>query len=141
MAPTKPRRRGYDRGELLVLAVMVAGGSKTISDLALLRNQPRLFGEVASKPTAWRTLETIDEGKLARIASARAAARATAWEHGADPGFSVIVIDATLVTSHSDKQGATPNYIMAFIPSSPISTPPVRRSPGCSVPATRYRTQ
>ena len=111
MAPTKCRRRGHDRGEVLAdLAVTVAGGGEAISDLAVLRNQPRLFGEVASNPTAWRTLEAIDEDTLARIASARAAARATAWEHGADPGFYVIDIDATLVTSHSDKQGAAPNY-------------------------------
>jgi len=111
MAPTKRRRRGHDRGEVLVdLAVMVAGGGEAVSDLAVLRNQPTLFGEVASNPTAWRTLEAIDEDALARIAMARAAARATAWEHGADPGFYVVDIDATLVTSHSEKQGAAPNY-------------------------------
>jgi hypothetical protein len=81
MASTKCRRRGHDRGEVLVdLAVMVASGGEAISDLAVLRNQPRLFGEVASNPTAWRTLEAIDEDTLDRIASARAAARATAWE-------------------------------------------------------------
>src|SRR5208283_3235809 len=115
MAPTKCRRRGHDRGEVLVdLAVMVASGGEAISDLAVLRNQPRLFGEVASNPTAWRTLEAIDEDTLDRIASARAAARATAWEHGADPGFYVIDIDATLVTSHSDKQGAAPNYKQGY---------------------------
>ena len=61
MAPTKQRRRGHDRGEVLVdLAVMIAGGGDAISDLAVLRNQPDLFGEVASTPTAWRTLEAID---------------------------------------------------------------------------------
>ena len=115
MASTKCRRRGHDRGEVLVdLAVMVASGGEAISDLAVLRNQPRLFGEVASNPTAWRTLEAIDEDTLDRIASARAAARATAWEHGADPGFYVIDIDATLVTSHSDKQGAAPNYKQGY---------------------------
>ena len=43
---TKQRRRGHDRGQVLVdLAVMVADGGETISDLATLRNQPRLFGE------------------------------------------------------------------------------------------------
>ena len=35
MAPTKQRRRGHDRGEVLVdLAVMLADGGKSISDLA-----------------------------------------------------------------------------------------------------------
>src|SRR5439155_27100182 len=58
MAPTKKRQRGHDRGEVLVdLAVMIADGGDAISDLAVLRNQPNLFGEVASTPTAWRALE------------------------------------------------------------------------------------
>ena len=61
MAPTKQRRRGHDRGDVLVdLAVAIADGATTISDLAVLRNQPELFGEVASHPTAWRTLDAID---------------------------------------------------------------------------------
>jgi hypothetical protein len=56
MAPTKHRRRGHDRREVLVdLAAIVASGGEAISDLAVLRNQPRLFGEVVSNPTAWRT--------------------------------------------------------------------------------------
>jgi len=42
------------------LAVMIAGGGTAISDRAVLRDQPNLFGEVASTPTAWRTLEAID---------------------------------------------------------------------------------
>ncbi len=109
-APAKWRRREHDRGEVLVdLAVMVAGGGEAISDRAVKRNQPRPFGEVASDPTAWRSLQAIDEDALAAIASARAAARATAREPGADPVSYVIDIDATVVTSHSDKQGAAPN--------------------------------
>jgi hypothetical protein len=68
MAGTKQRRRGHDRGEVLVdLAVMLADDGKTISDLRTLRNQPALFGEVASTPTAWRTLGAIDEAVLAAI--------------------------------------------------------------------------
>ena len=67
MAPTKQRRRGLDRGQVLVdLAVMIADGGEAISDLAVLRNQPVLFGEVASNPTAWRTLEAIDDDTLER---------------------------------------------------------------------------
>ncbi len=73
MAPTKQRRRGHDRGEVLVdLAVALADGATTISDLRVLSDQPDLFGEVASVPTAWRTLEAVDEEALARIAEARA---------------------------------------------------------------------
>jgi hypothetical protein len=36
---------------------MIADGGETISELAVLRNQPELFETVASNPTAWRTLE------------------------------------------------------------------------------------
>lgn len=115
MAATKQRRRGHDRGRVLVdLAVMLADGGETISDLAVLRDQPGLFGDVASLATAWRTLEAIDEMTLAQIAVARAAARSVAWAAGADPGFYVIDFDATLVNSHSDKEGAAPNYKRGF---------------------------
>ena len=115
MAPTKQRLRGHDRGQLLVdLAVMLADGGEAISDLAVLRDQPNLFGEVASVPTAWRTLEAIDDHALGRIATARADARARAWAAGADPGFYVIDFDGTLVTAHSDKQGAAPTYKRGF---------------------------
>jgi hypothetical protein len=115
MAPTKQRRRGHDRGRVLVdLAVMLAGGGETITDLAVLRDQPRLFGEVASLATAWRTLEAIDEAALGRIAVARAAARRAAWAAGGDPGFYVIDIDATLVNAHSEKERAAPTYKRGF---------------------------
>lgn len=115
MAPTKERRRGHDRGEVLVdLAVMVVDGGEAISDLATLRDQPALFGEVASNPTAWRALEAIDEGALERIRSARAEARAAAWAAGADPGFYVIDIDAALIDSHSEKEQAAPTYKRGF---------------------------
>jgi hypothetical protein len=88
MAPTKVHRRGHDRGQVLVeLAVMIADSGEAISDLAVLRNQPALFGEVASDPTAWRTLRSVDGAGLDRIRSARSAARAAVWAAGADPGF------------------------------------------------------
>lgn len=115
MAATKRRRRGHDRGRVLVdLAVMLADGGEAISDVAVLRDQPNLFGDVASVPTAWRTLEAIDADTLARIAAARAEARRAAWAAGADPGFYVIDFDGTLVNSHSEKEGAAPNYKRGF---------------------------
>jgi hypothetical protein len=115
MAPTKRRRRGHDRGKVLVdLAVALADGATAISDLRVLSNQPALFGPVASVPTAWRTLGAIDAAALARIAAARAAARARAWAAGMDPGFYVIDIDGTLVLSGSDKEQAAPTYKGGF---------------------------
>ena len=115
MAPTKTRRRGHDRGQVLAdLAVMIADGGDAISDLVVLRNQPELFGEVASTPTAWRTLEAVDVAALQRIALARAAARKKVWEAGGDPGFYVIDFDGTLITAHSEKEGAAPTYKRGF---------------------------
>jgi hypothetical protein len=115
MAPTKQRRRGHDRGGVLVdLAVSIADGGETISDLAVLRDQPDLFGMVASTPTAWRALEAVDDAALERIAVARAAARRRAWAVGGDPGFHVLDFDGTLIGSHSDKQGAAATYKRSF---------------------------
>lgn len=111
MLSTKKRRRGLDRGRVLVdLAVMLVDGGDAISDLAVLRDQPSIFGEVASNSTAWRTLDAVGADQADAINQARADARAAAWAAGADPGFYVIDIDATLVNSHSDKDGAAGNY-------------------------------
>jgi hypothetical protein len=115
MAPTKQRRRGHDRGVVLVdVALSVADGGEAISDLATLRNEPTLFGEVASDSTAWRTLAAVDAAALDRIAAARAEARRRVWAAGADPGFYVIDFDGTLITAHSDKDGAAPTYKRGF---------------------------
>lgn len=61
------------------LAVMHAVGGEAIADLALLRDQPEVFGAVASTPTAWRLLSGIDPAALGALRAARAAAR--------DPGY------------------------------------------------------
>jgi hypothetical protein len=37
--------------------VMLADGGDCLSDLAVLRDQPALFGPVASTATAWRVIE------------------------------------------------------------------------------------
>ncbi len=115
MAPTKRRRRGHDRGKVLVdLAVALADGATAISDLAVLSDQPALFGEVASVPTAWRALAAVDDAALSRIAKARSAARRRAWAAGMDPRFYVVDIDGTLVTAHSEKEEAAPTYKGGF---------------------------
>jgi hypothetical protein len=115
MAPTKQRQRGHDRGQVLAdVAVMLADGGETISDLAVLRDQRDLFGDVASHPTAWRTLAAVDADALTRIRTARAETRRKVWAAGADPGFYVIDIDATLVNAHSEKEQAAPTYKRGF---------------------------
>jgi hypothetical protein len=105
------RRRHPDAAVLRDLAVMLADGGDCLSDLAALRDQPELFGPVASTPTAWRVLERAahDPDGLARLRAARAHARARAWTAGGDPDVELLVIDAdaTLVLAHSDhKEGA-----------------------------------
>jgi DDE family transposase len=115
MEPTKQRRRGHDRGRVLAdMAVAIADGATTLSDLRVLADQPQLFGAVASLATTWRTLEATDDAALDRIAEARASARAAAWSAGLDPGFYVIDLDATLVGAHSEKEGAAPTYKHGF---------------------------
>ncbi len=80
LAPLRRRDRGHDPGRVAVdLAVMLADGGETIADLAVLRNQPELFGSVASDATAWRVVYGVGPAALARIWAARAQARELAW--------------------------------------------------------------
>ena len=92
------------------LAVMLADGGDCLIDLGALRDQQVLFGPVASEATAYRCVERLGAEQLAGIRAARAAARARAWELGGDPRRLVLDIDATLITAHSEKQGAAGTY-------------------------------
>jgi Transposase DDE domain group 1 len=113
------RRRHPDAAVLWDLAVLLADGGDCLSDLAVLRDQPELFGPVASTPTAWRVIERVgtDPDGLARLRAARAHARARAWAAGAhpDPELLVVDADATLVLAHSDaKEAAAGTYKHSF---------------------------
>ncbi len=113
------RRRHLDAAVLRDLAVMLADGGDCLSDLAALRDQPELFGQVASTSTAWRVLERVatEADGLARLRAARAHARARAWAVGGGPDVELLVIDAdaTLVLAHSDhKEGAAGTYKHTF---------------------------
>jgi hypothetical protein len=96
------------------LAVMLADGGDALCDLGVLRDQEVLFGEVASDATAYRCVERLGEAALAAIRAARAAARARAWTHSGAPKRLVLDIDATLLTAHSEKQGAAGTYKGGF---------------------------
>jgi Transposase DDE domain group 1 len=113
------RAGAYDRGQVLRdLVVMLADGGDCVSDLASLRNQPELFGQVCSTPTAWRILAEelpADPRGIAGLWSALARVREQAWALGAAPAGPLILdVDATLVEAHSDKQGAAPTYKHGF---------------------------
>ena len=96
------------------LAVLLADGGDCLSDLGALRDQEVLFGPVASDATAYRCLERLDAAALAAIRAARAAARARAWERAPAPRRLILDIDATLVTAHSEKEGAAGTYKGGF---------------------------
>ncbi len=122
-------QRGHDPGRIAVdLAVMLADGGEAIADLAVLRDQPALFGPVASDPTAWRLLSRLDDSVLAELRSARAYAREVAWAQHAEvrgdlprpmvagqpvDGL-VLDIDATIVICHSEKESATRTWKKTF---------------------------
>jgi hypothetical protein len=114
------------------VAVAIADGARTIGDVQVLADHEGLHGptgSVASTPTIWRILDGIDESMLAGVRQARAVARDQAWLArgeltGAElPGSRaagktidqvVIDLDATLVTAHSDKEGAKGNFKGGF---------------------------
>ena len=99
------------------LAVSIADGATAISDLAVLRDQPSLFGPVASTATAWRALDRVSATHLVDLRAGRAVARAAAWAAGAAPDLTVerfLDIDATIVIAHSDKQDAAPTWKHTF---------------------------
>lgn len=129
----RERRAGHDPGRVLVdVAVAIADGARVISDVQALADQVGLHGpagSVASTPTIWRVLAGIDAAMLADIRLARAAARDRAWLARGEltgselPGSraagrlldqTVIDLDATLVTAHSDKEGAKGNFKGGF---------------------------
>jgi hypothetical protein len=111
LADTRVRRSAHNPGRVLRdLAVMLADGGDCLSDLGALRDQADLFGRVASDATAWRVIDSLDTQHLELVRSARAKARARAWAAGAMPAEIVLDIDSTLVTAHSDKEGAAPTF-------------------------------
>jgi hypothetical protein len=119
----------HDRGRVLAdISCAIADGARGFSDFRVLADQAELFGQVASVPTVYRTLEEIAEGgeKTARkLTSAVNGARRFAWSqtvarHGKLPGVRIadktldgvtcIRLDASVVFAHSDKELAEANF-------------------------------
>jgi hypothetical protein len=122
----RPQAR-HDPGKILVdLALSLAVGGDCLADVAVLRDQPGVFGRVASDPTVSRLVDTLAADAtraLAAIDAARAAARARVWslagEHGPNHASSVddptiVDLDATLLTAHSEKEQAAPTFKRGF---------------------------
>jgi hypothetical protein len=112
------RAPAHDRGRLLAqVAVMLAAGGRCVADMAALRDQPVLFGQVASDPTIWRTFDAINPDVLEALRAARAQARARVWSQrrGRRRGPLVLDVDASLVEIHSErKQRAASHYKGGF---------------------------
>ncbi|WP_435818246.1 IS1380 family transposase [Micromonospora matsumotoense] len=120
----------WDRGTVLVsLAVAVALGAKSMSDIGLLAHQALVFGEPPSEATVRRALSGLDEAALKRIGKARAKVRSRVWDLLARrpqgfpwlsvagkllTGWVVLDLDATLITAHSAKQGAAATFKKGF---------------------------
>jgi hypothetical protein len=117
LAPMRERRGRHDPGRVVRdLAVMLADGGDCLADLRAVRDQQPLFGPVASDATAFRVIDRIagDSALLGALRAARARVRAAAWDAGAAPERIVIDIDATLITAHSEKDGAAGTFKRGF---------------------------
>ncbi len=113
----------HDPGKILCdLAISLALGGDCLADVGQLRSEPSVYGRVASDPTISRLISTLAADAavaLKTIDRARAQSRAQVWrlagEHAPTHDTSVqhplvIDVDATLVTSHSDKEQAKPTF-------------------------------
>lgn len=113
LAGLRERRGGHDPGRVVRdLAVMLADGGDCLADLRAVRDQAALFGPVASDSTAFRVIDKIAStpGLIDALGRAHARARAQVWKQTGAPGRVTIDLDATLLTSHSDKEGAAGNF-------------------------------
>ena len=120
----RPARAIHDPGKIIAdLAVALALGGDCLADVAVLREQPALFGPVASDPVISRLVSQLAADApraLAAIRAARAGARDRAWDlaghaaPGADGELITIDIDATIVIAHSDKEQAAPTWKKTF---------------------------
>jgi hypothetical protein len=77
---------GHDRGRVLAdIACVIADGARAISGFRVLSDQAEEFGQVASVPTAYRTLEEISKGGAKtqkKLIAAVNKARRQAWGRG-----------------------------------------------------------
>jgi hypothetical protein len=107
------RAGSHDRGRVIRdLAVMLADGGDCLADLGAVRDQATLFGGVASDATAFRVVDQVAStpGAIDWLRAAHATARARVWELAGAPERVTIDLDATLLTAHSDKEGAEPTW-------------------------------
>jgi hypothetical protein len=107
----------HDRGKVLTQAMlMLAGGGESCADIEALAPQDRLFGDVCSDTTLYRTFtQTLDSDTVEQARQAMAGMRGDVWQripsiaNGDDEV--ILDVDATLVEIHSEnKVGAAAHY-------------------------------
>lgn len=117
----------HDPGKIVLdLAIALALGGDCLADIGVVRAEPSVYGLVASDPTVSRLVDALAENAdhaLAAIEAARVQARARVWglageqapDHDIDAVAPLVIdLDATLVTSHSDKESAAPTFKRGF---------------------------
>jgi hypothetical protein len=110
----------HDRGRVLTQAMlMLAGGGESCTDIETLASAGRLFGDVCSDTTLYRTFtESLDAAAVVRARQAMATIRGEVWRRtsatdGNDPV--ILDIDASLVEIHSEnKDGAAAHFKGGF---------------------------
>jgi hypothetical protein len=118
-----PSGAKYRLGRLVgSLAAMLAAGGEHASDLDILRSSPGVFGQLPSNATVSRFFErTVTNPELFSYGfeTLTRELRTRAWDAAGDrnPALAataadplIIDIDATLVTSHSDKENVAGTY-------------------------------
>jgi hypothetical protein len=123
-------RRGFhpvhDRGTVLVSAACaVLLGARSMAGIDVMRQVSLVLGQPASASTLWRTLEKIGPVQLTKIASVRSRVRGHVHQlidlrPGGFPwikvdgreltGVTVLDLDASVIQTHSDKEGAEANF-------------------------------
>jgi hypothetical protein len=125
LAPWRKPRAVHDPGKTIVVdvAMALAAGGDCPADVAVVRAGSALLGPVASDPTISRLVDLLaadSDAALAAIRGAHAQARARVRQLAPLPADDagdaevVVDIDATLLTAHSEKEGATPTYKRGF---------------------------
>ena len=123
VAVAADRERCHDPGKVLLdVAIAVALGGDCLADLAAVRAQPDGVRAGRLRPDGVAGVRRAGRRRRrrgGRDPGARAQARAAVWARrrplaGApgrrDGGQVIVDIDATLVTAHSDKEGAEPTF-------------------------------
>jgi hypothetical protein len=117
------------RGMVLAsTAIAIAMGATSMTDIEVLGQLEPVLGDAPSDSTVRRVLNLATDQVLAKVSQARARIRKHVWDLiGAADGFpwleiagkalagwAVIDMDGTLITAHSDKDGAAPTWKMGY---------------------------